>query len=89
MENSVAVGFLSVPSIILLIELFKRIVPGLSGRVWLTTSFVFGVAAQVLSAVALELPVDFAGWLTLVGLGLVNGLAASKAYDELIDKGAG
>ena len=86
MQTVVVAGFISVPSIVLLIELFKRIVPGLDSRVWLTTSFVFGVAVPILTSMALELPVDLAGWLTLVGLGLVNGLAASKAYDELIDK---
>ena len=86
MENVATVGLLSVPSIILLIQVFKKIIPGLPSQAWLATSFVLGVASQMLSAVALEVPVDFAGWLGLIGAGLVNGLAASKAYDELIDK---
>ena len=86
MQTVVVAGFISVPSIVLLIELFKRIVPGLSGRVWLATSFLFGLIVPILSSLALEIPLEPSGWLTLVGLGLTNGLAASKAYDELVDK---
>jgi len=86
MQNVIAVGFVSVANIVLFIQLMKRLVPGLSGKVWLATSFVLGVVAQVLSALASSPPVDFSEVLTLVGAGLVAGLAAAKAYDELVDR---
>ena len=87
MENaSAVVGVFSIPVIVGLIQLFKRIIVGLPSRVWLATSFILGVASQMLMAYAINAPVDFLGWLLLVGAGAVSGLAASKAYDELVDK---
>ena len=86
MENveliRMAVGVVSVPTIVALIQLFKRIITGLPSQVWLATSFILGVASQMLMAYALDAPVDFLGWLIHIGAGIVSGLAASKAYDE-------
>lgn len=84
--TNIAVGFLSVPVIVALIQFLKRVIP-LSGNVWLITSFALGVTAQVLSNLAVGLPVDMVGWLALIGIGVVGGLAASKAYDEVVDGG--
>ena len=85
MEIAAIVGVLSVPTIVAFIQFLKK-VTGLTGNVWLLTSFILGVASQALAAVAAGSPVDLGGWLALVGIGVVGGLAASKAYDETLGK---
>ena len=84
MEDIIVVA-ISIPTIIGLIELGKRLF-GLPSKVCLGASFAFGVAIKICAAIALGIPNDFAGWFALVGLGLVNGLAASKAWDEWVKK---
>ena len=87
MENAAVVGALSVPVIVLLVQMFKKVIPGLPGQAWLATSFILGMASQMFAAGATSAPTDYAGWVNLVFAGLVSGAAASKAYDELIDRG--
>jgi len=84
MEDVIVVA-ISIPTIIGLIELMKRIF-GLPSKVCLGTSFVLGVFVKILAAIAIQMPIDWKGWVTIVGLGLVNGLAASKAFDEWVKK---
>ena len=79
------VGVLSVPTIVAFIQFLKK-VTGLTGNVWLLTSFILGVVSQALAAVAVSPPAGLGGWLALVGIGVVGGLAASKAYDETLGK---
>ena len=86
-QTVIATGFLSIPVILFLIQFFKRVIPELSGRVWLVTALILGIAGQVLSDIAARgAPATLQEWLTLIGAGLLAGMTTSKAYDETLGK---
>lgn len=82
MDTIDVVMFVSVPTILSLIQFLKRIFDRAPGKVWFASSFLMGISALIITGLATVPPVDLLSWLGLVGKGLLSGLAASKAYDE-------
>lgn len=78
-------GVVLLPLIVGIIEALKRLFPGAPGRAWFGLSLLLGVAGWCATQLATAgVPADAAGWLSLVVLGLSFGLAAGKAYDEVL-----
>jgi len=83
----VGVGIFSIPVILILIEIFKRIFTSAPGWVWLVCALLLGAISQVLGKIAaVGPPISFADWVTLIGAGVTFGAATSKAYDETLKK---
>jgi len=87
--TTVAIGDVALlPFIVGLIQFIKRFFPKAPGNVWLFTSFLLGVVGEsVVFVIANGAGVkvwDTSTWAMIVVYGLAFGLAASKAYDELI-----
>lgn len=82
-------GVLLIPLIVGLIQLAKKLVPNAPGNVWLLVAFVLGMVGQVLTVMLAQAkPLEnwaFDLWVTTLVQGAAFGLAAAKAYDELID----
>jgi len=75
----------SIGAIVAMVQLGKRILPAWRGEIWLVMAFVLGMFWQMVIHVILNEPPDFGlrACLILATAGIINGLAASKSYDEV------
>jgi len=75
-----------IPLIVIIIALVEEVKAwGVQGKVLRVVSMAIGVAFAVVYQVAVKVPADLMGWLVVVGIGLLYGIAASGSYD-FIDK---
>lgn len=77
-----------IPLIVGVIEALKRFFPTSPSNLWFGLSLFLGVAFQVAAYVAtVGLPSGFTEYFSLTVMGLAFGLAAGKAYDEVMSGG--
>ena len=84
MEQTVSLVLNGVPAILLvfgLVEFSKKF--GVSGKTLTALSAVLGLVVSAVYQLALSVPVDVAGWVGVLVVGLAYGLTASGVYDFL------
>ena len=77
-------GIPAMAIIVGLVEFAKKF--GLEGNACIALSMGLGVVLGVLYQLSIAVPVDLAGWLSVVVFGLGLGLAASGLYDATAGK---
>ena len=82
MENIPQFVVSGIPLIVVIFALVEEVKAwGLAGKALRAVALVLGLAFAVLYQLALAMPVDLMGWLTVAVVGLIYGLTASGAYN--------
>ena len=84
MENLPEFVIAGIPLIVVIFALVEEVKAwGVTGKVLRAVALALGVILAVLYQLALAIPADLMGWLTVVVVGLIYGLSASGAYNFL------
>lgn len=71
-----------IPLIVIILLLVEEIKAwGLQGNVLRVVSMLIGIGFSVAYQLAVKVPSDFMGWLVVIVVGLLYGIAASGGYD--------
>ena len=82
MENIPQFVVSGIPLIVVIFALVEEVKAwGVTGKALRAVALALGLVFAVLYQLALAMPVDLMGWLTVAVVGLIYGLTASGAYN--------